>query len=158
MNRDMHEVTGRRLSGLLIRWVLTAVSVWVATLVVPGVSYADVPSLLAAAVILGILNALVKPVLVAVALPLVILSLGVMLLIINALLLTLTAMLVPGFHVSGMGSAIGASLIISLVSILLGNNKRRFNTVRSRSRSSNVFNEPEPTRAPPPGKGPIIDV
>lgn len=144
--------------GWLIRWLLTAFSVWVATLVVPGVDYVDWPSLLAAALILGILNTLVKPVLVALALPLVVLSLGIMLLIINAFLLKITSLLVPGFHIAGMGAAMWASLIISMVSIVLGLSGRRFKTTRPRSRKSNMFKEPEPTRAPPPGKGPIIDV
>lgn len=158
MNPESYATTGQRLLGLMSRWILTAVSVWVSTKVVPGVDYADWASLLAAALILGVLNTLVKPLLVAVALPLVVLSLGVMLLVINAFLLLMTSKLVPGFHVSGMWAAIGASLIISLVSIVLGKPSRRFASAQPRFRKSNVFKEPEPTRAPPPGKGPIIDV
>ena len=158
MNPEPVETAGRRLRGVLIRWMLTAVSVWVATLLVRGVDYADGPSLLATAMILGILNALVKPLLIAVALPLVLLSLGFMLLLINAFLLMITAMLVPGFHVAGFWSAMGASLIISLVSMILGNHKPRSLGSRSRRRTGAESINPEPIRTPPPGKGPIIDV
>jgi len=126
LNPEPFETTGQRLWGLIIRWILTAISVWVATRLVTGVDFVDWPSLLAAALILGILNALVKPILIAVALPLVLLTLGFMLLFINAFLLMLTANFVPGFHVSGFGSALKASLIISLVSMILGNLFRAF--------------------------------
>ncbi len=158
MNPEAFETAGRRLSGVLIRWMLTAVSVWVATLLVRGVDYADGPSLLAAALILGILNALVKPLLIAVALPLVLLSLGFVLLFINAFLLIITAILVPGFHVAGFWSAMGASLIISLVSMILGNYKRRSLGSHPHRRNGAESRNPEPIRTPPPGKGPIIDV
>ena len=157
LNPEPFETAGRRLWELLARWMVMAVAVWIATLV-PGVSYDDGPSLLAAALILGILNALVKPRLVALALPLVILSLGVMLLFINAFLLLLTAKLVPGFHVGGFWTAMGASLIISFVSMVLGNNRMRPKRPPRTPPSGEAFSEPAPTRTPPPGKGPIIDV
>jgi uncharacterized membrane protein YvlD (DUF360 family) len=107
--------------------------------------------------ILGILNALVKPILVAVALPLVLLTLGFMLLIINAFLLMLTARLVPGFHIDGFWPAVGASVIISLLSMILGVNRKRFKRPPPAS-AAESYSEPVPTRSPPPGKGPIIDV
>ena len=156
MNPDTIQTTGERLWGLLSRWMLMAVAVWVAT-IVPGVDYVDWPSLLAAAMILGILNTLVKPILIAVALPLVLLTLGFMLLFINAWLLLLTARLVPGFHVSGFWSALGASLIISFVSMILGSNRTTIKRPPRRP-SGDAFTEPTRTRTPPPGKGPIIDV
>ena len=159
MNPDAIETLSQRLWSLLIRWMLTAVSVWVATCMVRGVDYVDWPSLLAAAMMLGILNALVKPILIAVALPLVLVSLGLMLLVINALLLILTSKLVPGFHVAGFWPALGASLIISLVSLILGSNRRRVNRGSFRTpKTTEAFREPSRTRTPPPGKGPIIDV
>ena len=158
MNPDSLETVSQRLWDLLIRWMLTAISVWVATCIVRGVDYVDWPSLLAAAMILGVLNTLVKPILVAVALPLVVVSLGFMVLIINALLLIVTAKLVPGFHVEGFWPALGASLIISIVSLILGNKRRRRVRQPGPQSPGEAFKEPSRTRTPPPGKGPIIDV
>ena len=158
MNPDSLETVSQRLWSVLIRWMLTAISVWVATCMVRGVDYADWQSLFAAAMILGILNTLVKPILILVALPLVLLSLGFMLLIINALLLILTSRLVPGFHVDGFWSALGASLIISIVSLILGNKRTRRIRTPGPQPSGEAYQEPSRTRTPPPGKGPIIDV
>ena len=160
MNSEPFQTMGEKLWDWVIRWMLTAAAVWVATWMVRGIWYDDAPSLLAAALILGILNSLVKPILVRVALPLVILSLGFMLLVINAFLLVVTSRLVPGFHVVGFWSAVGGSLIISIVSFLLGN---RGGTGRMRMRRPSrpeepAYREPTPIRRPPPGKGPIIDV
>jgi len=158
LNPDSLETVSQRLWSVLVRWMLTAISVWVATCMVRGVDYADWQSLFAAAMILGILNTLVKPILILVALPLVLLSLGFMLLIINALLLILTSRLVPGFHVDGFWSALGASLIISIVSLILGNKRTRRRRAPGPPPSGEAYQEPSRTRTPPPGKGPIIDV
>ena len=154
------QTMGNKLWDWVTRWMLTAAAVWVAALVVTGIWYDDAESLLAAALILGILNSLVKPVLVRVALPLVILSLGFMLLVINAFLLVVTTRLVPGFHVSGFWSAVGGSVIISVVSFLLGN---RGGAGRMHMRppprpEDPAYSEPTRIHRPPPGKGPIIDV
>lgn len=157
MNPDPIQTAGQRLWGLLTRWILMAIAVWIATTLVPGTQCDDWQSLLVAAMTLGILNALVKPILVAVALPLVLMTLGFMLLIINALLLMLTARLVPGFHVEGFWSAIGASLLISLLSMILGINRKRIKRPPHQP-AGETYSEPVPTRSPPPGKGPIIDV
>jgi putative membrane protein len=154
---DPIQTAGQRLWGLLTRWILMAIAVGVATTLVPGTRCDDWQSLLAAAMILGILNALIKPILVAVALPLVLMTLGFMLLIINALLLMLTDRLVDGFHVDGFWSAMGASLLISLLSMMLGVNRTRIKR-RPQQASGETYSEPVPTRSPPPGKGPIIDV
>jgi len=127
LNPEPFQTAGQKIREWLIRWLLMAISVWMSVLLVSGVSYEDWTSLLVAALILGILNALVKPILVLVAMPLVVLTLGFMLLFINAFLLLLTAKLVPGFHVNGFGSAMWASLVISIVSMILGNHRRIFN-------------------------------
>lgn len=156
-NSEPFETAGRRIWELAIRWMLMAVAVWAST-VVPGVGCDDGRSLLAAALILGILNALVKPGLVALTLPLVVVTLGLALLLINTLLLLLTARLVPGFHVAGFWPAMGASLIISLVSMLLGNSRFGRRPPRRSPGRGGTGQEPSRTRTPPPGKGPIIDV
>lgn len=150
------EGTGQRLVGVGLRWIVLAMAVWAATNIVRGVSSDDWPSLLVAALVLGVLNSLVKPVLVALALPFVVFTFGLFLLFINAFLLMLTSKLVPGFHVAGFWPAMGASLLISVLSLLLGvppnfRRQRRRTVVVEPSRRHD-------DRPPPPGKGPIIDV
>lgn len=139
-----------------MRWLVMTLAVWVSANVISGVRYDDVQSLLAAALVLGLLNSLVKPLLVLISMPFVILTFGLFLLLINAWLLMLSAKLVKGFHVEGFWSAMGASLIISLLSMLIGKpgQSRR---VGGRPRQAGPM-EPTPINRPPPGKGPIIDV
>ena len=139
--------------GMLVRWFVLTIAVWVSTAIVPGVSYGRWQDLLLAALVLGALNALVKPVLQLISLPFILLSLGLFLLVINALLLKLTAYLVPGFHVAHFWPAVGGSLVISLVSMALGTSKRMPRPT--------AYRQPPPPAArqgPPPGRGPIIDV
>ena len=138
---------------MLWRWLIITVSVWVATYIVPGLSYDNWQSLLVAALVLGLLNAFLKPILVLFSLPVVILTMGLFLLIINAVLLLLTAHLVKGFHVADFWSALGASVIISVVSLILGQQGR----VVAR-RASAPPPAAQPRKGPPPGNGPIIDV
>lgn len=140
--------------SLALRWLALGIGVWVAVRLVPGIVAADLSSLLVAALVLGILNSLVKPILVALALPFVVFTFGVFLLFINAFLLILTSKLVPGFHVEGFWPAMGASLIISVLSMVLGippNFRRRRRVVMTSEARFGRQN-------PPPGKGPIIDV
>jgi len=141
--------------NFIFRWAVLTLSVWASTHIVRGVECNTWQSLLVAALVLGVLNSLVKPVLVLISMPVVVLSLGLFLVIINALLLMLTSKLVEGFHVAGFWSAVGASLIVSLVSMLLGaRGRRRGPTVRVDS----IHVSQTPGGTPPPGKGPIIDV
>jgi len=158
LNPEPFQTAGQKIREWLIRWFLMAIAVGMADFLVAGVSTDDWPSLLAAALILGILNSLVKPILVMVAMPLVVLTLGFMLLFINAFLLLLTRQLVPGFHVDGFGSAMWASLVISIVSMILGNRRRYFRPSSRKAPATEAYSEPTPIRNPPPGKGPIIDV
>ena len=144
----------QRLLGVVIRWVVLALAVWVATHVVRGISADDWPSLLVAALVLGILNSLVKPILVALALPFVVFTFGLFLLFINAFLLMLTAKVVPGFHVAGFWPAMGASLIVSVLSMLLGIPPNFRRAQRRTPTETPSFG----SRRPPPGQGPIIDV
>ncbi len=109
------------LGTMLIRWLLLTLSVWVAAVLIPGIDYGDSwKALLIAALVLGILNTLIKPVLLLLSLPFIVVTLGLFLLVINALLLMLTAALVPDFNVDGFWSALFGSIIISLVSLFLG--------------------------------------
>lgn len=146
--------------GLLFRWLVLTVAVWAACLL-PGIGYDDLWSLMIAALFLGILNALVKPILILVTLPVVLVSLGLFLFVINALLVWFIPKVVPGFHVDGFWSAMGGSLIISLVTVFLdrGSGRRRVRTVRYGAGSAPSDDARRTgSAAPPPGRGPIIDV
>ena len=145
---------GAGLIPALFRWLFLTLAVWVAAYIVPGIGYDRWQSLLVASLVLGVLNSFVKPVLLLMSLPFIILSLGLFLIVINALLLKLTAMVVPGFHVASFWSALGGSLVISLVSVFLGLPRRSARVVVSRGGDDTV----ERRRGPPPGKGPVIDV
>ena len=139
---------------VLFRWAVLTVAVWIAAAIVPGISYADWRYLLAAALVLGVLNSFVKPFLQLLSLPFIIISFGFFLLVINALLLKLTAWLVePGFHVSGFWPAVGGSLVISIISMFLGYSGRHKRIIIDRTDTYDSSR-----RGPPPGKGPIIDV
>jgi putative membrane protein len=102
----------------LTRWGVTTVAVLVAAQL-PGIRYTDVYSLAGASLLLGIINALVRPVLLLLSLPLILLSLGFFILVINAAMLCAVAGLVPGFAVDSFGSALLGAAAISVVSWLL---------------------------------------
>jgi putative membrane protein len=104
---------------LLLRWVLNAFALWVVSRVVPGIHTAGVFATFVAALVLGILNALVRPILLLLTLPLNLLTLGLFTFVINALILELTGAIVQGFQVDGFGSALLGALLLSLVSFAL---------------------------------------
>ena len=108
----------------LIRLLINAFALWIAIEIVPGVDYqGDWVRLLLVALVLGLINALVRPVLVLLSCPMLILTLGLFTLVINAFVLWLTGALSTrlglGFHVSGFGAAFVGALVVSIVSILL---------------------------------------
>jgi putative membrane protein len=105
--------------GLAIRWLLNAFALWVVSEVVPGIHAEGVVPTLVAALVLGIFNAILRPVLLILTLPLNLLTLGLFTFVINALMLELTAAVVAGFFVEGFGSALVGALLLSLVSFLL---------------------------------------
>ena len=142
---------GQTMKHVVVRWLILTLAVWVATYIVPGLGYENWKSLVIAALVLGVLNAFVKPILQMLAIPFIILTLGFFLLVINALLLRLTGWLVPGFHVAGFWPAVGGSLVISIVSFFLGYSGHRRIEVRRHG-------GPSSDARPPPGRGPIIDV
>jgi putative membrane protein len=105
--------------GILIRWLVLTLAILVAAYLVDGIQTTGFFSALATAAVLGILNALLRPVLVILTLPVTIMTLGLFLFVINALLLMMVSGVVGSFHVAGFGSALLGSLIISLVGWLL---------------------------------------
>lgn len=144
---------------MLFRWLVLTVAVWVAAAIFyPSVRYDRTQDLLIAALVLGILNTLVRPILRLLSLPFIIVTFGLFLIVINALLLRLTGRLVPGFHVDGFWPAVGGSLVISLISLVLGYSRRRDPPSRSHGGWRGPFRHARTRHGPPPGKGPIIDV
>jgi len=103
--------------GLIIRWILNTLALLLVVSVVPGFVYRDWISLAIAAAVLGLLNAIVRPILWFITLPITVLTLGLFLLILNAIMLELTAWLVPGFGIEGFGWAILGALVLSIISL-----------------------------------------
>ena len=104
---------------ILISWIVTTLAILVVTYLIPGVRVSSLGTAIVAATILGILNALVRPILVVLTLPLTILTLGLFLFVINALMFQLAGALVPGFHVDSFWSALLGSLIVSIVAYIV---------------------------------------
>lgn len=105
--------------GVLLRWLVLAAAVLIASWLLDGIRVAGVLPALLAAALLGILNAVLRPLLIVLTLPLNILTLGLFTFVINALLLMLVSYLIPGFDVRGFWTAVFGALIIGLVSWLL---------------------------------------
>jgi putative membrane protein len=141
-----------RTRSFLQRWAVNTLGVLVAANVVNGIQYDNVLGLLLASLLLGVLNAFVRPLLILFALPLLIVTLGLFVLFINGFLLYAVGGLLKGFHVESFRAAFLGALVISLVSMatnwLLGGGQVHVQVRRG-----------ERGRRPPPGgQGPIIDV
>jgi putative membrane protein len=141
----------------LKRWLISTFAVLVAVQIVHGIHFRD-PGLLPpvlTALVLGILNAFLRPILVIFALPLLILTLGLFMLVINALMLCFVSWLIhPYFLVDTFGAALLGALIISIISgllnVLTGNTNARINIQRRPPPPNN--------KSDPGGNGPVIDV
>jgi putative membrane protein len=104
---------------LIVKWIINSTALLVVVHVVSGVTLDNWMTVLAAAVVLGLLNAFLRPVLIFLTLPVTVLTLGLFTLVINAFLFYLAAHLVRGFHVASFGRAFVAALVFSVVSFLL---------------------------------------
>ena len=102
--------------GFLFRAALVALGLWLATQLFRGLSVDDLGTLVAAALLLGIVNAVIRPLVLVLTLPITVLSLGFFLLLINAGMLGLVAWMLDGFHIADFWTAVGASLIVSVTS------------------------------------------
>ena len=105
--------------GILIRWLTTTAAIVATAYLLDGIQVSGFFSAIFAAAVLGILNALLRPIALLLSLPIIILSLGLFTFIINALMLKLASGLIPGFSVYGFWTAIFGSLLISFISWLL---------------------------------------
>ena len=108
------------LMPFLVHWAITGLSLWVASHIFRGLTFDSTSSLVVSALLLGFANAIVKPLLIMLTLPLTLLTFGLFLLVINALVLLLVAWVVRGFRISGFWTAFFASIFISLLSIAIG--------------------------------------
>lgn len=106
--------------ALLVRWIVNTLALLLVANVVPGFAYRSWVTLAIAAAVLGLLNAVVRPILWFLTLPLTVITLGLFLLVLNAIILELTAALVPGFAIDGFGWAIAGAVVLSIVSMVTG--------------------------------------
>lgn len=102
--------------GFLFRAVIAALGLWVATRWVPGIRIDTPTTLVLAGVLLGVVNAVVRPIAILLTLPFTVLTIGLFLLVVNAAMLGLVALLLPGFYIDGFWPALLAALIVSLTS------------------------------------------
>lgn len=103
----------------VFRWAITTVAVMVAASLISGIRYDSAASLIGAALLLGILNAFLRPILLLLMAPLIILTLGIFIFVVNGLMLLLVNQFVHGFHVDSFGSAFWGAILISIVSWML---------------------------------------
>lgn len=106
--------------GFIVQAVVTAVGLWLSARIVPGVDFTSNGSLAAAAIILGLVNAFVRPLMIVLTLPLTIVTFGLFLLVVNAAMIGLTAVFLGGFVVDGLWAGIGAAIVTGVVSWIAG--------------------------------------
>ena len=104
--------------SLLARWLLNAAALMLVAYLYPGVTVDSFGAALIAALVLGLVNAVVRPILVILTLPVTLVTLGLFLFVINALLFWLVAEVVGGFHVDGFGAALLGSILFSLITLV----------------------------------------
>ena len=143
------------LKAFLLRWLISTLAVLVATHVVNGIGYDRPSTLFVASLLLGILTAFLRPLMLLLSLPLLIFTLGLFTLVINAALLFWVGKLVKGFVVESFSAAFWGALVISLISLVL-------NSLTGTARVG-VRRDPPPPPPPPDrddrgGGGPVIDV
>src|SRR5436190_12021965 len=117
--RELDPSLAFAMRSFVFRWLTTTVAVMVAASVLHGIRYDSVGALLGAALLLGILNAFVRPVLLILSAPLILLTLGFFVLIINGLMLYWVPSMIIGFHVDGFGSAFWGAILIGVISWIL---------------------------------------
>jgi putative membrane protein len=126
------------MQGLLVRWLVSALALYLTDVIVAGVRIESIMALLFAAVTIGVLNAVVRPILLLLTLPLNILTLGLFTLVVNGFMLKIAAEVVKGFEVAGFWSAVGGALLMSFFSFfinLLVGDTGRVEVVRLRTLS-----------------------
>lgn len=133
---------------LLVRWVVLALGVMLATYIVPGISCENGRTLIVVVLLLSFFNAILKPLLVLFTLPFIIITMGLGVVVINALLFLFVGELVDGFGVSGFWAAVGGSLVVSVTNLLVSSFVRTSKPVEERGKD----------RANPPRRDDVIDI
>ncbi|MEP6605310.1 MAG: phage holin family protein [Nitrosospira sp.] len=104
----------------MTHWGITALSLWLTSFIFHGISFANKKSLFVSALLLGLANAVIRPIIVILTIPLTLFTFGLFLLVINALMMLLVSALVPGFRISGFWTAFFASIVVTLLSLIVG--------------------------------------
>jgi len=133
------------LRNAMTRILITGAAVFLAVTIIPGIETDSFTAWIAAVLVLTILNLILRPILFVLTLPLIVFSLGLFLVVLNALLLELTSYLVKGFTVSGFWPAVGGAMVISIVTTVLN----RWTVDRPRSHLSGPPEPPMEPRRPP---------
>jgi putative membrane protein len=105
---------------LLIGWVVNTIALFLTATLVPGIEVDDITTLILAALVVGLVNALIKPLVHLISLPITIITFGIFALVINAAMLGLAAWLVPGFNVDGFLPAFLGAIVLAVISAILG--------------------------------------
>lgn len=106
--------------GIIISLLVNAVAVFATGYILPGIQIDNFVTAVIVAIVLGILNAIVKPILVLLTLPINLITFGLFIFVINAVLILLVSAFVPGFHVDGFLWALAFSLVLSIINSILG--------------------------------------
>lgn len=104
------------MAGFILRGLIAALGLWAATSVLDGITINSPMTLVLAGLLLGVVNAIVRPFALLLSLPALLLTLGLFLLVVNAAMLGLVALMLPGFKIAGFWTAVGAALIVAIVS------------------------------------------
>ena len=104
---------------LIANWILSALALFIVSRIIPGVVVTDFWSAMVAVIVISLINALIRPILLLLTLPLNIVTLGLFTFVINAILFSVAGYFTPGFRVEGFGSALLGSLLLSIVSTIL---------------------------------------
>lgn len=107
--------------SFFLRWLITAVSLLITAHIVPGIEIKDFTVALIAAVVLGLINAIIRPVLILFTLPLTILTLGLFIFVVNAISFSLASYFIRGFEVTSFFAALFGSIVVSIISGVLNN-------------------------------------
>ena len=135
-----------RLVQLLVQWVVMALGVTLATKLVDGISCDSTATLIVVVLLLNFFNAIIKPVLVLFTVPFIVLTLGLGVVVINALLFMFVGRLVDGFHVAGFWPAVWGALVVSVTNLILS----RF------TRKAAVPRNEAPAEGAPPVRAPLV--
>ena len=102
--------------GFIARILITSLGLWLADTMLTGMSFDDVSTMILSALLLGIVNAVVRPIIVVLTLPITFLTLGIFLWVINGAMILIVAGVTPAFHLEGLGTAMLASIVVGLTS------------------------------------------